>query len=147
MGIFKKYTFIIQWTEGYLGVCIHYAGHHVWSCFRGCCEHYMIPMRKKVNHTLSWWWHLKRSNFDLFKWFEIFNMYMQVWYRVDKYIIKNKQNQCKFWYHRRLLLLSQPPSPALRLLLLKKFGSKLLNYHWNISKNCIWDNMGVEGPR
>ena len=36
------------------------------------CEHYMIPMRKKVNHTLRWWWHLKRSNFDLFKWFEIF---------------------------------------------------------------------------
>ena len=54
---------------------------------------------------------------------------MQVWYRLDKYIIKNKQNQCKFWYHRRLLLLSQPPSPALRLLLLKKFGSKSLNYH------------------
>ena len=43
--------------------------------------------------------------------------------RLDKYIIKNKQNQCKFWYHRRLLLLFQPPSPALRLLLLKKFGS------------------------
>ena len=61
-------------------------------------------------------------------------------------LIKNKQNQCKFWYHRRLLLLSQPPSPALRLLLLKKFGSKSLNY-WNISENCIWDNMGVEGPR
>ena len=36
------------------------------------CEHYMIPMRKKVNHTLRWWWHLKRSNFDLFKCFEIF---------------------------------------------------------------------------
>ena len=36
------------------------------------CEHYMIPMRKKVNHTLRWWWHLKRSNFDLFKWFEKF---------------------------------------------------------------------------
>ena len=64
-----------------------------------------------------------------------------------KYIIKNKQNQCKIWFHRRLLLLSQPASPALRLLLLKKFGSKSLNYHWNISKNCIWDNMGVEGPR
>ena len=63
---------------------------------------------------------------------------MQVWYRLDKYIIKNKQNHCKFWYHRRLLLLSQPPSPALRLLLLKKFGSKSLNYHWNISKNCIF---------
>ena len=39
------------------------------------------------------------------------------------------------------------PSPALRLLLLKKFGSKSLNYHWNISKDCILDNMGVEGPR
>ena len=77
-----------------------------------------------------------------------FVSYMQVWYRLDKYtcIIKNKQNQCKFWNHRRLLL-SQPPSPALRLLLLKKFGPKSLNYHWNISKNCIWDNMGVEGPR
>ena len=72
---------------------------------------------------------------------------MQVWYRLDKYIIKNKQIQRKFWYHRRLLLFSQPFSPALRLMLLKKFGSKSLNYHWNISKNCIWDNMGVEGPR
>ena len=67
------------------------------------------------------------------------------WISIQKCIIKIKQNQCKFWYHRRLLLLSQPPSPALRLLLLKKFGSKSLNYHWNISKNCIWDNMGVEG--
>ena len=68
---------------------------------------------------------------------------MQVWYRLDKYtcIIKNKQNQFKFWYHRRLLLLSQPPSPALRLLLLKKFGSKSLSHHCNISKNCFWDNM------
>ena len=71
----------------------------------------------------------------------------ELYCRLDKYFIKNEQNQCKFWYHRRLLLLSQPPSPALRLLLLKKFGSKSLNYHWNISKNCIWDNMGVEGPR
>ena len=70
---------------------------------------------------------------------------MQVWYRLDKYSIKNKQNQCKFWYHRRLLLLSQPPSPALRLLLLKKFGSKSLNYLWNISENCIWDNMVWRG--
>ena len=58
-----------------------------------------------------------------------------------------RKMKCKFWFHSRLLLLSQPASPALRLLLLKKFGSKSLNYHWNISKNCIWDNMGVEGPR
>ena len=78
---------------------------------------------------------------------------MQVWYRLDKYIIKNKQNQCKFWYHRRLLLLSQPPSPALRLLLLKKFGSKSLNYHWNISKiafgtTWVWRGLGSmnQGP-
>ena len=26
-------------------------------------------------------------------------------------------------------------------------SSKSLNYHLNISKICIWDNMGVEGPR
>ena len=128
---------------------------HVWYEWLRLFSHCVVCLTQNVMSLLEVYILYKRGiysnvcdqNNSVNNSVQLFVSYMQVWYRLDKYIIKNKQNQCKFWYHRSLLLLSQPPSPALRLLLLKKFGSKSLNYHWNISKNCIWDNMGVEGPR